>query len=70
MGATAPPQPNDYSDTPMGETISFTLDGNLYWNGGSALPYDAGELINITDDVYTVAADTLLLDSGSIVLPR
>jgi hypothetical protein len=70
MGATSPAGSNDFSDTPIGETASFVLDGNLYWNGGAALPYDAGELINITDDAHALIADPLLPVSDSIVFPR
>jgi hypothetical protein len=70
MGATSPSGSNDFSDTPIGETASFALDGNLYWNGGAALPYDAGELINTTDDSHPVVGDPRLPDSSAIVLPR
>jgi hypothetical protein len=70
MGATSPMGSNDFSDTPIGETASFALDGNLYWNGGAALPYDAGELINTTDDAQALIANPLLPDLGSVVLPR
>ena len=70
MGATSPSGSNDFSDTPIGETVSFALDGNLYWNGGAALPYDAGELINTTDDAHALIVNPLLLDGSAIVLPR
>jgi hypothetical protein len=70
MGATSPSGSNDFSDTPIGETALFALDGNLYWNGGAALPYDAGELINTTDDAHALIANPLLSDSSSVVLPR
>ena len=70
MGATSPAGSNDFSDTPIGETATFELDGNLYWNGGVTLPYDAGELINTTDDVHALIANPLLSDGSAIVLPR
>jgi len=70
MGAETPPRPNDFSDTPLGETTSFTLDHNLYWNGGVAVPYDGGELINYTDDANRVLGDPLLADQSGLVLPR
>ncbi len=70
MGATAPGGTNDFSDTPPAETASFALDHNLYWNGGQALPYDASELINTTDDVHGVTGDPLLGSQTNLVVPR
>ncbi|WP_420629660.1 hypothetical protein [Candidatus Leptofilum sp.] len=61
---------NDFSDTPPGETSSWTLDNNLYWNGGTAVPTDSGELINYTDDSNRLVADPLLPGQGGLVLPR
>ncbi len=60
----------DFSDTPPGETDSFTLENNLYWNGGAAIPEDPSELINYTDDPAGLVADPLLGIQGSVVLPR
>jgi hypothetical protein len=70
MGAENPSRPNDFSDTPLGETLSFVLDHNLYWNGGEAIPEDGGELINYTDDAHRQMANPLLGDQAGIVLPR
>ena len=70
MGATAAGQNNDFSDTPPGHTQSFSLDYNLYWNGGEPLPFDGNELINTTDDANGIEADPLLTDLLSVVLPR
>ncbi|WP_420645620.1 hypothetical protein [Candidatus Leptofilum sp.] len=61
---------NDFSDTPPGETSSWTLDNNLYWNGGTAVPTDSGELINYTDDSNRLVADPLLPGQGGLILPR
>ncbi len=61
---------NDFSDTPIGETSSFTLDNNLYWNGGAAIPEDAGELINYTDDGNRLLANPQLPGQSGLVLPR
>ena len=61
---------NDFSDTPIGETSSFTLDNNLYWNGGVAIPEDAGELINYTDDANRLVANPQLGGQSGLVLPR
>jgi len=65
-GSTA----NDFSDTPPGQTASFTLDRNLYWNGGAAIPYDSSELVNYTDDAHRIVADPLLSGQAGLVVPR
>jgi hypothetical protein len=70
MGAENPTRPNDFSDTPPGETIAYVLDNNLYWNGGQTIPSDAGELVNYTDDVRRVVDDPLLSNHAGLVLPR
>ena len=70
LGARTPSDANDFSDTPPGQTLSFALDHNLYWNGGEDIPYDGGELINYTDDTNRVIADPLLGDQAGLVLPR
>jgi hypothetical protein len=70
MGAENPSRPNDFSDTPPGQTASFTLDHNLYWNGGVTIPVDSGELVNYTDDANRVVGDPLLSDHNGLVLPR
>ena len=70
LGAMTPSDANDFSDTPLGQTLSFALDHNLYWNGGEDIPYDGGELINYTDDANRVVADPLLGDQAGLVLPR
>lgn len=61
---------DDFSDTPPGETLTWTLARNLYWNGGSAIPQDGAELINFTDDATRIVADPALLPASGIVLPR
>ena len=61
---------NDFSDTPPGQTTSFTLDNNLYWNGGASIPADGSELINYTDDNNRVTADPLLAGQSGLILPR
>jgi hypothetical protein len=70
MGAENPTRPNDFSDTPMGQTSSFTLETNLYWNGGAAVPEDPDELVNYTDDPNRIVADPLLPSPTGIILPR
>ena len=70
MGAENASRPNDFSDTPQGETTSFKLDNNLYWNGGAAIPENSSELINYTDDASRIVADPLLAALSGLVLPR
>ncbi len=54
---------DDFSDTPAGETSSFTLDNNLYWNGGSAIPSSGDDMINRSDDTTGIEADPMLGNS-------
>lgn len=61
---------NDFSDTPMGETLAFTLDHNVYWNGGSAVPEDAGELVNPSDDSNAVFGDPQLGGQSGLIVPH
>jgi hypothetical protein len=70
MGAENPSRPNDFSDTPSGETASFTLSNNLYWNGNQPIPADSSELINYTDDSQRVVADPRLGLQTGLIVPR
>jgi hypothetical protein len=70
MGAGSGGGSNDFSDTPPADTTSFTLDTNLYWNGGSAIPSDPAELVNYTDDPHSVVGDPVLSPQSGLVLPR
>lgn len=47
----------DFSDTPQGETENFTIDNNLYFNGGSAIPTSGDDLINRSNDAAAVEGD-------------
>ena len=70
MGAENATRPNDFSDTPIGETGSFTLHNNLYWNGGKDIPASSGELISYTDDIQGLIADPILGVQVDLLLPR
>ncbi len=70
MGAEHSARPNDFSDTPPGDTESFTLQGNAYWNGGEPIPEDDGELINVSDDAAAVIGDPRLPSLDNVRLPR
>lgn len=61
----------DFSDTPFGETTSFTLARNVYWNGGSTVPQNpGGDLVNPDDDAEAIFADPQLPSQSGLVLPR
>lgn len=70
MGAEAPGDANDFSDTRPEETDSFTLLNNLYWNGGKPIPTNPDELINYTADSQRLVANPLLPSHDNMVLPR
>jgi hypothetical protein len=70
MGAEDDSRPNDFSDTPVLDTLSFILNSNLYWNGGVPVPEDGSELINYTDDSLRVVADPKIPAPVNVVLPR
>jgi hypothetical protein len=69
MGASRPGGTNDFSDTPSSETATFTLNSNLYWNGVAAMPEDAGDLINLSDDTNRKIGDPLLGSQDDFVIP-
>jgi hypothetical protein len=58
----------DLSDGDLSNTVGFTLDHNLYWNGGAAIR--AGNLAGPQNDPHHVPADPMLpTDQSGIVLP-
>jgi hypothetical protein len=61
---------NDFSDSPPGEVANWTLLNNQYFNGGAAIPADAGETINYTDDPDRIIADPGLPSQSNIMLPQ
>jgi hypothetical protein len=70
MGATGSSSTTDFSDTPPGDTSSFTLLNNLYFNGNAPIPVDGSELVNYTDDSQAVLFDPNLAEPVNITLPR
>lgn len=70
MGAEDPTRPDDFSDTPVGETTEYGISNNDYWNGGAPIPQDSGELINYTDDTQRVVGDPSLSAQTGLVIPR
>jgi len=60
----------DFSDAPIGQTTSFAIDRNLYWNNGAAIPQDAGELVNYTDDAHRLIGNPLLGSQAGMIAPH
>lgn len=60
---------DDFSDTPPADTQSFTLNNNLYYNGGSAIPTDGSELVNISNDSAAIVGDPKLPAQGGLQTP-
>lgn len=61
----------DFSDTPIGETILFQLDRNLYWNDGNAIPADlVNDLININDDARALQGNPQLGSQSGLIPPH
>lgn len=60
----------DFSDSEPGDTASFTLANNLYWNGDTPIYVDTEELVNIDDDPKPIMADPELPDPDGIPAPR
>lgn len=69
MGADGAGSGNDFSDTPPADTLDFTIANNLYFNGGSAIPEDAAEEINPSDDAAARIGDPLLAPNAAAVRP-
>ncbi|CAM2067048.1 putative pectate lyase C [Sulfidibacter corallicola] len=71
FGSRSPGDNQDFSDTPVADTNSFTLNNNLYFNDDNAIPFDQFELINMTDDANAIEDDPLLMPPPeNITLPR
>ncbi len=70
MGAENPTRPNDFSDTPLTETGTYALNGNLYYNGGAAIPGDASETVNCYDDASGIVSNPDLAGQDGLIIPR
>jgi hypothetical protein len=51
-----------FAEVPPGETASFTLSNNLYWNGGQPIPTSGEDTVNHTNDTKRVEGDPRLGD--------
>lgn len=70
MGAEDASRPNDFSDSPIGQTASFTLSHNFSWNGPNPIPSDNAEQVNFDDDPYAFVANPKMPAQTGLVLPR
>jgi hypothetical protein len=59
-----------FAAAPSGETASFTLDRNLYWNGGQPIPASGSSLVNVANDASRVLADPQLGSQTGLAVPR
>jgi hypothetical protein len=59
----------DLFDAPSGQTESFVLDHNNYYNGGNPIPQDAGQAVAFGDDVNALVADPDLPSQAGLVAP-
>jgi hypothetical protein len=61
---------NDFSDGAPSESVNVSLDRNLYWNGGAAIP--PGDVLSplVHDARRLLANPSLLTNQSGIVLPR
>lgn len=63
----------DFSDTlpaDLSTTRPSTLLRNAYWNGATALPFDAGDVMNIINDANRIEADPLLPAQTGVQTPH
>lgn len=60
---------DDFSDTTPGQTDTWTLANNVYYDGGNMPPEDAGELVNPSDDAAAIIGDPALGDPASAIIP-
>jgi hypothetical protein len=59
-----------FANSPAGQTASFALDNNLYWNNGAAIPYSGSDLVNYTDDANRITDNPLLGSQSGLDVPH
>ena len=59
----------DVFEALSGANASVTLDNNVYYNGGDAIPTDTGQEVNIGDDNNAKIGNPRLPSQGGIVVP-
>ncbi|MBA6417202.1 hypothetical protein H4J50_14385 [Colwellia sp. 6M3] len=69
MGQGKYEKSNDFSDSLYTHIDSFTLDGNLYWNGGNDIPSSIFDKLNYGDDPHSIINDPKLNPPKNIITP-
>ncbi len=59
----------DVFDAPNGANASVTLDNNLYYNGGSAIPTDAAQTVKLANDSNSVIGNPSLPSQAGLINP-
>ncbi|MCC7359991.1 MAG: hypothetical protein IT317_10965 [Anaerolineales bacterium] len=59
----------NFATAPQGETAVFTLNHNLYWNGGQPLPQNGEDMIQISADAAALTGDPRLPPPVNVPLP-
>jgi hypothetical protein len=59
----------DFSDTLAADVADIVLRRNGYWNGGNAIPQDAGDAVNFTLDSEPVFGDPRLPTQAGLATP-
>ena len=59
----------DVFDAPIGDNTNVTLNNNLYYNGGNAIPADTTQEVKLANDTNAIIGDPLLPTSSNVVLP-
>lgn len=60
---------SEFSTTPTGETGSFVLDSNMYWNGGKPIPAGDDQFVVPAKDRHAVLGDPELGEQDGLVVP-
>jgi hypothetical protein len=69
MGAGNGGGSNDFSDTPPEDILAITIHNNIYWNGGTEIPINQNDEVNIDDDAAAITADPLLANPDGLQTP-
>lgn len=59
----------NFATAPVGETAGFTLNHNLYWNGGQPLPGGTEDMVQISADAAALTGDPRLNPPVNVPLP-
>lgn len=69
MGAPDGVSRQRFSLSEPGDTQTFAITNNLYWNGGVSIPTDSSQMVNYQNDQQRLIGDPLLPVRTEIILP-